>query len=63
MNEQTTQAEPSAATLMTAVGEWIDKEFVRRFREEFDGAEARKRENNRRLQARLTELRAQRGAV
>jgi hypothetical protein len=62
MNEQTTQAEPSAANLAIAVGRWIDEEFVRRFREEYDRAERAKQENNRRLEARLAELRAQRGA-
>ena len=63
MNEQTTRTEPSAAIQAIAVGEWIDEEFVRRFRQEFDRAERAKQENNRRLEARLAELRAQRAAL
>ena len=62
MDEQTTQAEPSAAILAIAVGKWVNEEFVRRFREEYDRAERAKQENNRRLEARLAELRAQRAA-
>lgn len=60
MSEQTTQAESSAEIHATAVGRWINEEFLRRFREEFDRAERAKQENNRRLEARLAELRAQR---
>lgn len=62
MNEQTIRAEPDEATRTVAVGKGISKEFLRRYREEFDRAERAKQENNRRLEARLAELRAQRGA-
>ena len=38
-------------------------EFMRKFHEEFDRAERAKQENNRRLEVRLAELRAQRAAL
>lgn len=38
----------------------VDDEFIRRFNEAFDSAEQAKRENTRRLNLRLAELRAAR---
>lgn len=63
MSEQTAQAEPISPTDEPVSGRWINDEFLRRFREGFDQAERAKRENNRRLEARLAELRAQRSAL
>ncbi len=63
MSEQKTVAELIAALREAALASVIDDEFIRKFHEEFDSAERAKRENNRRLQARLAELRAQRTAV
>lgn len=62
MNEPETQAEPTERIYPAACGRWVNEEFLRRFREEFDRAERAKQENNRRLEARLAELRAQRKA-
>ena len=63
MSEQTAQAEPISPIDEPVSGRWINDEFLRRFREGFDQAERAKRENNRRLEARLAELRAQRSAL
>jgi hypothetical protein len=41
----------------------IDDETIRRFHEAFDGAERRKRENERRLRVRLAEIRAAHGSA
>jgi hypothetical protein len=41
----------------------IDDETIRKFHETFDGAERRKRENERRLRVRLAELRAANGSA
>lgn len=62
MNEQQTLAEVIAALREIARTVRVDDDFMRRFNEEFDRAESAKRENNRRLEARLAELRAQRAA-
>jgi hypothetical protein len=63
MNEQQTLANLIAAIQEAARASIIDDEFIRRFREEFDRAERAKAENNRRLEVRLAELRAQRAAL
>lgn len=63
MNEQMTVANLIAAIQEAARASIIDDEFIRRFHEEFDRAERAKRENNRRLEARLAELRAQRAGL
>lgn len=63
MNEQMTVTESIQAPRETKPRRWLDDEFLRRYREEFDRAERAKAENNRRLQARLAELRAQRAAL
>ena len=63
MNEQKTVAELIVALREAGLASRIEDEFIRRFHEEFDRAERAKAENNRRLQARLAELRAQRAAV
>lgn len=63
MNEQMAVTEPIQETREATPARWLDDEFMRRFREEFDRAERAKAENNRRLQARLAELRAQRAAL
>lgn len=62
MSEQKTAAELETPIHVPIRGRWINDEFLRRYRREFDQAERAKRENNRRLEARLAELRAQREA-
>jgi len=51
-------AELMAEVRQRALAARIDDETIRRFHEAFDGAERRKRENERRLRVRLAELRA-----
>ena len=63
MSEQSTAADRGTTTHGPLRGRWINDEFVRRYREAFDRAERTKGENNRRLEARLAELRAQRAAL
>lgn len=63
MTEKQMLAELVAAITKAARAPRENDEFMRRFNEEFDDAERRKRENNRRLEARLAELRAQRGSA
>ena len=62
MNEQPTLADLIAVLREFARTVRVDDDFMRRFREEYDRAERAKQENNRRLEARLAELRAQRAA-
>jgi hypothetical protein len=63
MNKQKSVTESVPASREGTPKRWLDDEFMRRFREEFDRAERAKAENNRRLEARLAELRAQRVAL
>jgi hypothetical protein len=62
MNEQVTSVKPRTPIPGVVSGKWINEEFLRWFNEEFDRAERAKQENDRRLEARLAELRAQRAA-
>lgn len=62
MNEQPTLADLIAVLREIALARRSDDDFMKRYREAFDRAESAKRENNRRLEARLAELRAQRAA-
>jgi hypothetical protein len=63
MNEKMTMTESTPAIPEATPRKWLDDEFLRRYREEFDRANRAKAENNRRLEARLAELRAQRAGL
>lgn len=56
-------AELMAEVRQRALAARIDDETIRRFNEAFDGAERRKRENERRLRVRLAEIRAANGSA
>jgi hypothetical protein len=58
MAKQKTWAELMSDLHREALACRIDDETIRRFHEAFDGAERRKRENERRLRVRLAEIRA-----
>jgi hypothetical protein len=58
MTKNKTWAELMADFHREALACRIDDETIRRFHEAFDGAEQRKRENERRLRVRLAEIRA-----
>ena len=63
MTEKQMLAELVASISRAARAPRANDDFMRRFHEEFDAAERRKRENNRRLEARLAEIRAQRALL
>jgi hypothetical protein len=58
MENKKTWAELMSELRQVALESQIDDETIRKFHEAFDGAEQRKRENERRLRVRLAEIRA-----